>query len=256
MNQIDATIDPAPGLEPRPETCAVHGDYLSKPIDLGFGGKTIWTTCSACVREQREAAEARARASDIAAQQRRMSERLRGASIPARLAERSFDNYQAEIEPQKKALERVRSYVDKPDGRILVLSGETGTGKTHLAIAAINHQLGQGTALYTTSNGIVRMVRQTWGKDADQTEADVYHGLSKVGMLVIDEIGAGYQSDGEQVVLNEVIDIRYRDMMPTILVTNLGGEAFGTLMGDRVIDRLHECGIWVAMKWPSHRRRN
>ena len=62
-----------------------------------------------------------------------------------------------------------------------------------------------------------------------------------------------YGTEAEQVSLFDIIDKRYRDLMPTILLTNQGKAGLKTFLGDRSFDRLREGGIWVPFDWASQR---
>jgi DNA replication protein DnaC len=82
---------------------------------------------------------------------------------------------------------------------------------------------------------------------------DVILKSPKIGLLIIDEVGVQYGTEGEQVIMFDIINRRYRDAMPTILITNLGKEGFKKYLGERSFDRLRENGIWVPFDWESHR---
>ena len=77
--------------------------------------------------------------------------------------------------------------------------------------------------------------------------------LTDVGLLVLDEVGAQYGTEGEQVILFDIINRRYQDMRPMILLTNQGKAGFQSFLGDRAFDRLREAGKWVPFDWESHR---
>ncbi|MBK6594316.1 MAG: ATP-binding protein [Burkholderiales bacterium] len=100
---------------------------------------------------------------------------------------------------------------------------------------------------------IIRNVRGTWRKDSEQSETEVLRMYGTADLLVIDEIGVQYGTDGEQTILFDVMDRRYREMMPTILLTNQAKAGFKQFIGDRSFDRLVETSRWVAFDWPSHR---
>src|SRR5260364_148967 len=53
--------------------------------------------------------------------------------------------------------------------------------------------------------------------------------------------------------LFDVLNRRYRDMRPTILLTNLGKAGMKAFLGARSFDRLREGGIWVPFDWESYR---
>ena len=89
--------------------------------------------------------------------------------------------------------------------------------------------------------------------DAAGLEATVGAGHDFV--LVPDgaEVGVQYGTDGEQNILFEVLDRRYRDMLPTILLANQSKDGLKQFLGERAYDRLTETGRIVAFEWESYR---
>ncbi|WP_429499855.1 ATP-binding protein [Paraburkholderia youngii] len=220
--------------------------------------KVLWAGCPTCAVEHREAEEKRRVAEEEERNQRRMEQRLSTSGIPVRFRDRTFANYIADTEPKQKALQVAMDFAANfdqhyRDGTMVVFSGKPGTGKSHLAIAAAMVVMNGGTALYLNALDLVRMVRDTWRRDSEMTESAVLQELSTVSLLVIDEIGVQYGTEGEQVILFDVLNRRYRDLMPTILLTNLGAKGMKEFLGERSFDRLREGGIWVAFDWESHR---
>jgi DNA replication protein DnaC len=136
-----------------------------------------------------------------------------------------------------------------------VFSGLPGTGKSHLAAAIMISLIdGKRQVQYVACMAMIRAVRDTWRKGAEQSERSVIaHFGTTVDLLVIDEVGVQYGSDSEQTILFEILDRRYSEMRPTILLTNQDKAGFKSLVGDRVFDRLSETCRWVAFDWESYR---
>ena len=111
------------------------------------------------------------------------------------------------------------------------------------------------TAPYTSAIDAVRMIRNTWRRDSERTETQVLDMLAGVDLLVLDEVGVQYGTEAEQVNLFDIIDKRYRALMPTILLTNQGKAGLKSFLGDRSFDRLREGGQWVVFDWESYRGR-
>ena len=190
----------------------------------------------------------------------------------------SFDNYVAKTEEQKRALNTVRGYYEKfsehlESGAGLVLSGKPGTGKSHLALAGVvkkisewkeesqenfsktgEHGYPSRTAgAYVTCMDMIRQIRDTWRKDSEKTETEVIDFFCEVDLLIVDEVGVQNGTDAEKVLLFEVMDRRYREMKPTVILTNLGVEGFKEFIGERVFDRLRDTSKWVSFDWESNR---
>lgn len=247
-------------LGERREACAVHGEYMATGtrILLTRPPKEIWTSCPACkAAEERKAYDAAMAARQVAVKQQ-IEEMLVQAAIPQRFIGKTLDSYRTENDGQRKALEVCRAFAENFDrnlktGASLVMSGMPGTGKSHLAGAILQAILPRHVGAYMTLMDLIRMLRDTWRRDSEMTESQMLAKLQELPLLVIDEVGVQYGTDGERAILFDVLDRRYRAMRPTILMTNLGKEDFRAAVGDRVFDRLTETARWLPFDWPSFR---
>ncbi|RYF72801.1 MAG: ATP-binding protein, partial [Comamonadaceae bacterium] len=237
--------------------CARHGSYPSNGVRY-LGIREIWSECPDCA-EARIAAERHAEAERKAAYAQAAIEKMIGqAAIPARFIGRTFDNFHAVTTQQRETLWVVRDFVDNfeansKSGNSLLFEGLPGTGKTHLALAALQTIMPAHLGLYTTCMGLIRAVRGTWRKDSECSEQHVLNTYAEVPLLVLDEIGAQNGTDNEQTLLFEVIDRRYRDMRPTIFLTNQNIPGLKDYIGPRAFDRLRETARVVSFTWASYR---
>lgn len=238
--------------------CSDHGPYAS----VGYRwrvGPAIWSRCPKC-EEIREANDLRIEAEKKAAEHRARIERMMQSScIPRRFQDRVFDTFIADTSAKQKALSVAREYAEnfnehRKRGESLIFLGAPGTGKSHLAVAILHALMPDDVGLYCTCMGMIRRLRDTWRKDSDVSESDVLRQLEQVPLLVIDEIGVQYGTDGEQNIIFEVLDRRYREQMPTILLTNQDIDGLRSMIGDRCFDRLRETAKSVAFDWPSCRK--
>ncbi len=245
-------------LGTREATCATHGVYIAKGMKLPLMKREIWSGCQQCVAE-REAAEKRADLEGRAQLQReRMDAMLRASGIPARLQGVSFAGYNAATDGQKKALQAVMEYVEDfprhlKTGESLILAGKPGTGKGHLAASVMNKLMPEYQPIYTTCLDMIRSVRETWRKDSKHSELQVLQEYEDAALLIIDEIGVQYGTEGEKTVIFDVLDRRYRQMRPTILITNQERVEFIAFIGERTFDRLKQTAKWIPFDWASYR---
>lgn len=244
----------------RDAVCERHGPYRSDGWLL-CGVRACWRPCPACSQEAEQAAVAEAERQRIEARQRRLERAVQRAAIPPRFADRTFESYQVMSETQRRALQAARAYVadfaaHRQAGKGLVFVGRTGTGKSHLACAILRTVVLQGFAgLYVTALELIRMVRSTWQRRGEMSEQDAFAELEGVDLLVIDEVGMQYGTEGEQVLVGEVLDRRYRLLAPTVVLTNQTPAGLAAYIGDRPFDRLREDSQWIVCDWESYRRR-
>ena len=239
------TKPPAPlAFRPSMGKCDVHGEFQMN--ELSADGVERWhsPTCPTCARQ--------------AAAEKLMAR----AAISPRFANCTFDTFRATTPEQRQALELCRQYAaefarNRASGTCLILRGNPGTGKNHLATAIAKTVMGGGhTVLNATAFEIIRRIRETWGPRATESEAEVIRKFGELDLLIVDEIGRHYQAkDGsESIEIFNIIDERYRLVRPTIVISNLDKEDLQRAMGKAAYDRLREGGARIAnFDWDSAR---
>ena len=156
----------------------------------------------------------------------------------------------------------------KQRGSIL-FSGKTGCGKTHLAVAILREIIKRRFVYdcdfyFITAPELLLEIRATFkphakkyddfGHCAADTEQDVLDKYSKCELLILDDLGAEKVSDFTIQSLYLVIDRRNREMMPTIVTTNLSLEEIETQIDARMASRLADMKV-VKLTMPDYRKK-
>lgn len=252
MDSLPSHISRAIERATRDASCPEHGAYLSTNLIA-----RVWSRCPECERERVEKVRAEEAEYARRAAEERHQRNLAAVRIPERFSRCTFDNFIADTDGKRHALTVMRDYAERFDehlktGASLVLSGKPGTGKSHLA-GAVLHQLCDRDVRYITCMDMIRAVRDTWRKDSERSETQLLEYLESLDLLAIDELGMQYGTDGEQTIIFDVLDRRYREMHPVILITNQDRAGLTQFVGERVFDRLRETARWVAFDWESYR---
>lgn len=248
MNAIDSLH-----ISTRPAACDEHGEYQSRNL---FG--SIWSRCPSCETIRREQEEAEKEERDRLEKLRRWESKIGHAGIPERFRNRTLDSYVADSAQKKRALDFALEYAlnfDGASGKSALFVGKPGTGKTHLAVGIGLSAMRDGySVLFYTVMRAIRRVKDTWGRNSDESESQAIASLVEPDLLILDEVGIQFGSETEKLILFDILNERYEKRRSCILLSNLSSDEVSAFLGERVIDRLREDGGEVIpFTWESHR---
>ena len=180
-------------------------------------------------------------------------ERYQKSGVPERYFNETLDTYKITNEMQATAAKAATNFLHAAkcgEFKSLVMLGNAGTGKTHLACAIIREAGGK----YRTAPDIVEEMRRAKSFTANDTEADIIDYYAHVSLLVIDEIGRGIAATDEKYMLYQILNARYNTRKPTVLISNFTKADFLQYIGVAAADRLVESGDIVEMNGESYRK--
>ncbi len=240
-------------------TCSAHGPYVARLIETD-GRRVGNTRCPECSKELEERRKKQAEEQRLRQIEASRVARHERSKIPFRFKTRRFDNYIVDNDAQAKALNICKSYAEswervKQDGAGLIFSGKAGAGKTHLACSIAHEVINQGANVqFSTVAEVMRQIKSSFAKDAETTEQQEIDHFSNIQLLILDEVGMDYGTDFNKALIFEILNNRYENVLPTILLTNLDAKALTEYLGERLVDRMREGGgRLVSFTWESHR---
>lgn len=196
---------------PSTTECPHCGAQLEVRYVVLAGRRTFcgWKPCgcpgAVAERDERSRLEARAKAEEAAAKRRRAYER---AGIKPRF-----------MTAASPMAEGIAAKVEQ--GRGAYICGPVGTGKTHLASAVARLLVDGGTSVRVTDMlGVLAAIKGTYGGDG--TEDGVLSRLSRVGCLVLDDLGKESPTDWTLGQVFRIVNDRYENMRPVIVTTQYG----------------------------------
>ena len=125
----------------------------------------------------------------------------------------------------------------RPENPSLFFSGGTGLGKTHLALAIFNVLVQNGYSVYYESAR--KVVKQLQNEHFGKSDTDLEEELSRNDLIIIDDLGAEFETPFANAAINEIIDEVVLMGKPMILISNLNRAEFEQRYGERAASRLN-----------------
>lgn len=129
-------------------------------------------------------------------------------------------------------------------GRGIWFTGDTGTGKTTLAMLVSREALraGHTVAIYSVPR-LLAEIRSTFDADSRSSYAELFAKLTAVDLLHLDDLGAEQQTSWVLEQLYAIVNERYEEGRALTVTTNLDEEQLKEQIGDRTVSRMIEiCG--------------
>jgi len=180
-----------------------------------------------------------------------LKQRLAAAGIPPKYKNKTIDSFTGGGK-RKELREDAKAYVKgfqaregKEHKRGLLYIGITGCGKTHLATGILKAVIDKGyTGYFCNVVDFFARMRDTYSGDTSYDEMDMIDKVSKVDLLVLDDLGAEKPSEWMSDRLYTLINRRYESNLPLIVTTNkkvnLETPELENHVGRRIVSRLCE----------------
>lgn len=190
--------------------------------------------------------------------ERRVERRIKESRLPTRETFVAFDwEFQPKLD--RDLVLELATLRFLAEGKNILLGGESGTGKSHIAKAiALTACMDNRRVRYTTSADMLADLNASLADNSLEEQLKAY---ARPELLVIDEFGL------EQVerkmatrsgLMQKVIFPRYNERRSTIITSNIPWEAWADYLDDQfgataILDRLLHQSHVISIKGPSYR---
>jgi DNA replication protein DnaC len=218
--------------------------------------------------------------------ERRAARMLERAHIPKRYEHCTLVDFDAEFSGAHPSLRAARlmarSFVEgypvETDGRGLLLTGDVGVGKTHVAVGLLKELVTERgvQGLFYDYRDLLKQVQNSYNPQVAATELGILRPVFEAEVLVLDELGAAKPSEWVWDTVAQILNSRYNERRTTIITTNYPNEAglmaaagespksqagramraetLGDRIGERMLSRLQEMCVVVEMRGKDFRQ--
>lgn len=179
---------------------------------------------------------------------------IRAAGFPSKMYLRELEKQYLPEDAQKRLplLERLDFIAS---GQNIILAGNPGTGKTHIAVGLGLKACSQGyKVLFTTVHRLLTQIRES---HSERMLRQMESRFEKYDLVICDEFGyISFDKQGAELLFNH-LSLR-AGRKSTIITTNLGFDRWEEIFGDPVltaalVDRLTHKALLVNMNGESYR---
>jgi DNA replication protein DnaC len=211
---------------------------------------------------------------------------LTSARIPKRYEHCELSNFEFEgphshlMRSRMAACRFIEEYGLDTNNTGLLLIGNIGVGKTHLAVGIIKELIAnKGIAcLFYDYRELLKQIQNCYNDSVKATELEVLRPVFETEVLVLDELGAVKPTQWVWDTVSLILNTRYNDNRTTIITTNFPNlgererpnnvdprsfdaalyaaskETLGDRIGERMRSRLHEMCRIIKMEGADFRQ--
>ena len=179
--------------------------------------------------------------------------------VEGKFQEQNFENFNINSENEmavKVAKDYTNKSIEKMQNDGLIITGESGVGKTHLA-ASIANKLIENDKIVLMGNltMLLDLIKETFG-DNTKSENELIELYSNVDMIIIDDLGTEKISQWALEKLYTIIQNRNENRLPIIITTRFNkhglierfSQSQDEQLVDAIISKLYQMCYGITLK--------
>lgn len=167
----------------------------------------------------------------------RAAEKLYELSNLGPFADKTFENFNPAVPGVQGAFYAAQKYAERPQGW-LIMFGNYGAGKTHLAAAIANELLNNHyRVLFAVVPDLLDHLRATFGPSSEVEYDERFEAIRDVQVLILDDLGTENTTPWAREKLFQIVNHRYNYALSTVFTSNRKPEDIDPRIFSRMSDR-------------------
>ena len=179
--------------------------------------------------------------------------------VEGKFQEQNFENFNINLENEmavKVAKDYTNKSIEKMQSDGLIITGESGVGKTHLAASIANKLIeNDKIVLMGRLTMLLDMIKETF-RDNTKSENELIELYSNVDMIIIDDLGTEKISQWALEKLYTIIQNRNENRLPIIITTRFDkhglierfSQSQDEQLVDAIISKLYQMCYGITLK--------
>lgn len=179
---------------------------------------------------------------------------LRAAGVPGVFLDATFDSYAPQDPQQQSARREAKSYaaaLAERDNGALILEGDTGLGKTHLAVAALRVIAKHTESLLFAY--VPSFLDELRAQATSDEPGRLFGRACEARMLVLDDLGAERPTEFAREKLEQLIHVRWSERRPMIITQNTSLEQLQSMLGAPLVRRIKDAtSVYIELRGDAY----
>jgi DNA replication protein DnaC len=164
---------------------------------------------------------------------------LEQIGVPPKCLDYTFPGFRTPTEQLSKKVKFIQNWTTSDLGIGLYLFGSVGTGKTHLAVAAMRELIKRGLrGRFVNARRFILRCQTAFGRE-ESAEDVVYELLDGANFLILDDLGSEKATDYVRQSLLHLVDECYTREIVIVVTSNVDFEVLNEI-DERIASRLIE----------------